>query len=449
MLGDWRMVAAFGFTVTQQVLLALSTYCIAQAGLALGEGRVEQVLSFVSLFFLLALLGYVASSVASLFANLASNAAWHRYVFSTLVKSTEGLRYASEKNRKAISQWLGGEALSTLGYACEFYLGYVSVSLNVALTLLVFYLSIGWQIALVMAASLVVSLFFVILLRHRIERSAGGMQHRKLDALLTVEWTWALAIFGNRAMRQQGFTELDGRTNGYFAEVNRYVAMEQAVACLPIIIATVSVLLLLEYSSLFTVASIGALVAVLPRSLQVFGSVHSLSIYLSQFYLVQAKLRNLKGFTSTLDAYDMDLTSLPGVNVHETQTARNILPAALSQRLSSAEFSVGRYTVTGKNGSGKSTFLKLIKQGMPDALLMTPETRFSSQEEGLSTGQLRLREIEIALASSAPLLLLDEWDANLDDENCDAIDSLLDRAAKRIIIVEVRHVRQRRAVPHS
>ncbi|MEX3773769.1 hypothetical protein [Pseudomonas sp. MYb118] len=443
---DWRMVAAFGFTITQQVLLALSTYYIAQAGLALGDGRVEQVFVFVTLFFLLALLGYVASSAASLFTNLASNAAWHRYSFSTLVKSTASLRYASDKNRKAISQWLGGEALSTLGYACEFYIGFVSVSLNVALTLLVFYISIGWQIALVMAASLTVSLLFVIVLRHRIERSAGEMQRRKLEALLTVEWTWGLAMFGSRAMRQQGFSELDDKTGRYFAEVNRYVALEQAVACLPIIVATVSVMLLLEYSSLFTLASMGALVAVLPRSLQVFGSVHALSIYLSQFYLVRAKLRNLEAFSSTLDDYNMSLTSLQAVSVCETDSTRIILPLALIQRLSSPEIGGGRYTVTGKNGSGKSTFLKLIKQGLPDALLMTPDAKFSGKGEGLSTGQLRIQEVENALSSGAPILLLDEWDANLDEDNSNAIDSLLDKAAKQIIIVEVRHVRQGRAV---
>ncbi|AMK30284.1 Hypothetical Protein AWT69_001647 [Pseudomonas putida] len=446
-LRDWRMLAALGFTVTQQILLALSTYYIARAGLALGQSEVDLAMGYISGFFVFALLGYVASSISSLFSNRASNAAWGRYVADTLANSTEHLQLASEKNKKAIAQWLGGEALSTLGYACAFYVGFISVGLNIVLTLLVFYLSLGWQITMVMAASLVVSLVFVLVLRKRIEHAAGAMQQSKLNALVSVERTWNAAMFGSRAMRRAGFGELHGKVGGYFSEVNRYVLMEQAVACFPIIISTVAVLLLLQYSNLFTHAAIGALVAVLPRSLQVFGSVHSLSIYLSQFYLVRAKLRNLEGFTHTLDTYSaMDCAPLHGVSIIETATAACVAPQALLKVIVGSEIKGGRFTVTGSNGAGKSTFLKLIKQSAPDALLMTPETRFLEFDTALSTGQSSIREIESALASLPSVLMLDEWDANLDEENFRRIDALLDTASCRVIIIEVRHSRQNRSV---
>lgn len=445
-LRDWRMLAALGFTVTQQILLALSTYYIARAGLALGQSEIDQAMACISIFFLFALLGYVASSIASLFSNRASNAAWEQYVTDTLANSTEHLQLASEKNKKTISQWLGGEALSTLNYTCAFYVGFISVGLNIVLTLLVFYLSIGWQITLVMGASLVVSLVFVLVLRKRIEQAAGAMQQRKLDALLSVERTWNAAMFGNRPMRKAGFGELHDKVGGYFGEVNRYALMEQVVACFPIIISTAAVLLLLQYSNLFTLATIGALVAVLPRSLQVFGSVHSLSIYLSQFYLVRAKLRNLEGFIHTLDTYyAMYSAPLHGVSIIETATAACVPPQTLLKVIVGSEIKSGRFTVTGSNGSGKSTFLKVIKQSVPDALLLTPETRFLAFDKALSTGQSSIREIEFALASLPSVLMLDEWDANLDEENCRRIDALLDAVSCRVIIIEVRHSRHNRS----
>lgn len=445
MLRDWRFLSALGFTISQQILLALSTYYIAQAGLALGKEDVNHVLSCVSFFFVFALLGYIASSIASFFSNRAANAAWRKYVDTTLIKSTESLQFASEKNKKTIAQWLGGEALSTIVYACGFYLGFVSVSLNVVLTLVVFYLSVGGQITFAMATSLAISLIFVMVLRHKIENSAGEMQHRKLRALLSVELTWNSAMFGSRNMRSSGFRELDKKISLYFSEVNKYVVLEQVIACLPIVISTVAVIALLQYSSIFTLAAVGALVAVLPRSLQVFGNVHSLSIYLSQFFLMRTKMRNLEGFTATLDIFHMmHFNSLQGISISEAVTARTVKPEELMSAVLRAEISEGRYTITGKNGSGKSTFLKVLKEMMPDALLMTPETSFLHLNSELSTGQLRIKEIENVLLSSPSVLLLDEWDANLDDENYRKINGLLELVSSRILIVEVRHLRQSR-----
>lgn len=164
---DWRFLSALGLTVLQQVLLALSTYYIAQAGLTLENGNVKAILFYVSLFFFLALLAYVVSSIATFFTTRASNQAWKIYANTTLVKATENLQHASEKNKKSVAQWLGGEASSTIAYACGFYIGLVSVSLNVILTLFVFYISVGWEITLAMTASLALSLVLVMILGGR------------------------------------------------------------------------------------------------------------------------------------------------------------------------------------------------------------------------------------------------------------------------------------------
>lgn len=441
---DWRFLSALGFTILQQVLLALSTYYIAQAGLTLESGNVKAILLYVSLFFFLALLAYVVSSIATFFSTRASNEAWKKYSNTTLIKATEDLQYASEKNKKSVAQWLGGEASSTIAYACGFYLGLVSVSLNVIFTLLVFYMFVGWQITLAMTASLALSLGLVMILRKEIEKSAGQMQSQKLSALLSIELAWNSAMFGSRNMRDEGFHGLNYKVGSYFGTVNKYILLEQIIACAPIIMSTVVIIVVLQFYDIFTLAVAGTIVAILPRSLQVFGNVHSLSIYLSQFYLVRTKIRNLNEFSSRLDVnLVLYSSSLRGVTIRDASTSDRIEPDDFISQLQGRTISSGRYTVTGLNGSGKSSLLKIIKGSIDDSLLITPETSFMNLDGGLSTGQTKIRELENVLSLSPPVLMLDEWDANLDEDNFRKIDQVLELASSQVVIIEVRHLGKR------
>lgn len=440
---DRRFLSALALTFLQQVFLAISTYYIAQAGSGLEGRNISRILFHTSLFFAFALLAYAASSAATFSSTRATNHIWKNYVNSTLKASTQSLQYASDKNKKSISQWLNAEATSTISDACAFYIGLASASLNITLTLMVFYIALDWKITTAMAASLAISLISIMILRHEIEKSAKEMQHRRLGAFLSIELSWNSAMFGSRNMRDIGFRKLDEKIDLYFSEINKYVALEQAIACLPIIISTLAIIGLLQISDLFTLSTAGALVAILPRSLQMLGSVHSLSVYFSQFFLIRSKLRNLIGFHSKLERYHlMHEASLQGISACETATAQNISPAALLAKLHQGELLTGRFRVTGKNGSGKSSFLKIIKDTVADALLMTPETHFLEGTSALSTGQARIKEIENILSAPPPVLMLDEWDANLDDDNCRKMEQLLDDAAKQVVVIEVRHLRQ-------
>ncbi|KHL76035.1 hypothetical protein PpSQ1_02085 [Pseudomonas putida] len=432
---------ALGLTVVQQILLALSTYFIARAGLLLADGNAEEVLVHVSMFFVSALLAYITSSLATILAARAANSIWKNYNGRTLDLAVGNMMYASEKNRKSISQWLGGEAATTISQACSFYLGILSTSLNVILTIVVFYIALGWGVTLVVSLSLSFSFLVIMLLRQRIQVAAGDIQSRKLRSLMQIELTWCLAMFGNNSMRESGFECLNGKTEEYFREVNKYVLLEQVVACAPIIIATLSLVALIQIPDIFTASMVGALVAVLPRSLQVFGSVHALSIYFSQFFLVNSKLKNLCSFTSTLDKHaNLYQAPLQGISIIDPAGA-SISALDLMNALEAGHIKVGRFCIHGGNGVGKSSFLKSLKSLVDDSILMTPETTFIDFDEPLSTGQVRMREINGVISASPAILMLDEWDANLDNANFESIDRLLTNAAQSIVVLEVRHVR--------
>lgn len=103
----------------------------------------------------------------------------------------------------------------------------------------------------------------------------------------------------------------------------------------------------------------------------------------------------------------------------------------------------GRITLRGENGAGKSTLLMLVKNSLSDRAFFLPtqnQLSFISETNKYSTGEsLRNRLIEILEEVDVDVLLLDEWDANLDKENQERLSLLIDQLAEKKCVIEVRH----------
>jgi ABC-type transport system involved in cytochrome bd biosynthesis fused ATPase/permease subunit len=111
--------------------------------------------------------------------------------------------------------------------------------------------------------------------------------------------------------------------------------------------------------------------------------------------------------------------------------------------LLSATNGFGRVTLRGDNGSGKSTALMLIKNSLSARAFFLPvhnQLSFTSEANKYSTGEsLRNRLLEIFEKVEADVLLLDEWDANLDAETRERLSALIDQMSSKKCVIEVRH----------
>lgn len=103
----------------------------------------------------------------------------------------------------------------------------------------------------------------------------------------------------------------------------------------------------------------------------------------------------------------------------------------------------GRVTLRGENGAGKSTLLMLLKHSLSDRAFFLPtqnQLSFIAEANKYSTGEsLRNRLLEILERVDVDVLLLDEWDANLDKENQERLSLLIDELAEKKCVIEVRH----------
>lgn len=103
----------------------------------------------------------------------------------------------------------------------------------------------------------------------------------------------------------------------------------------------------------------------------------------------------------------------------------------------------GRLTIRGENGCGKSTALLLVKNALSSKAFFLPthnHLSFVAETNKYSTGEsLKNRLLEILEKVEADVLLLDEWDANLDSENKEKLSHLIDELAATKCVIEVRH----------
>ncbi|MBY0530197.1 MAG: hypothetical protein K2P51_08455 [Rhabdochlamydiaceae bacterium] len=103
----------------------------------------------------------------------------------------------------------------------------------------------------------------------------------------------------------------------------------------------------------------------------------------------------------------------------------------------------GRITIRGENGSGKTSLLLAIKEALRENAFFLPvkhQLCFRNHIHYLSSGQgIKTTLLEIKDHVIEKVILLDEWDANLDCQNKEEVSRLIDEIARNRCVIEVRH----------
>jgi len=209
---------------------------------------------------------------------------------------------------------------------------------------------------------------------------------------------------------------------------------------------------LLAYFRITDFVFLAMLVVVLPRLFQILSYSYELLFYLADFPLEKSRLETITNLVNPLskvqnkEALDelekrVKWSSLNATAISENGEEQNYPVESLLKSLPDK----GRITLRGENGSGKTSFLLMIKQKYGgEAFYLPPKHdllyRFS--DEQLSTGQKVIKILEeIIKNTKTSIILLDEWDANLDAQNTENISKMIVRLAKQSCVIESRHIR--------
>ncbi|MCX6108099.1 MAG: hypothetical protein NTZ90_00660 [Proteobacteria bacterium] len=440
---------AAALCILQQVFVGLSTFIIGSAGASLADPK--RVLLLLGAFFGSSATAYVVGTSYQWLAARLANDLWKKYALGLLDELGRDMGYASPANRNLTNTWLTGEAQSTLEHAANFSLDFLSISCNVVFTLVAFLAILGPLITAAIVVALISSFCLLVAARRAIKSAGNEIQGSKLAAFMSVQSLWDQIFFGNGMTRAVPVQKNETLMLSYFKQAERYRLLEQGVSCLPIFLSMAVLYVAVAHQINHGAIVLAALVAVLPRSLQLFQNVHTMTTYSSQFLLLKAKLSNLKAFSSRLDRRHMgqhvqkDKISILEVTSETIISIDDLLAQVAAKSLQKT----GRLRLTGSNGAGKSSFLRDIKALIPQAVLVGPDIHLLPVETKGSTGQIQKQTLMALMKLDVEVLLVDEWDANLDQVNMDHVDQQLQSFAESALVIEVRHSRQAQTSAHQ
>lgn len=193
------------------------------------------------------------------------------------------------------------------------------------------------------------------------------------------------------------------------------------------------------------------LIAVLPRQVSILQNMNVIVVYAAQF---SERIARTRLVYSNLILRPEERDARGSIRWDELRlcSAGNGAEMACPREISDIDtathsFSKGRLTIRGTNGCGKSTLLTQLKEMLGDRAYLLPANPAlfypSLVDKEASSGQAVSRILDLIedgyLDESVDVILLDEWDANLDDTMRTFHDEKLNELAKGKCVIEVLH----------
>lgn len=320
---------------------------------------------------------------------------------------------------------------------------FLSLMLNSVLSIVVIGIILPSEIAMGYAISLVLSIGTVFALSKTISTLSVDTEQRYASYGNTLHKAWDNMVLGNRYNSRLWLNEFDASSSSYYESSQKLAVYKQLGNIVIALVSLIPTAYLVYHLLVFDTLEPGIIAAIivnLTRLFHILNSLSALAYELIEWTSASARLRYLLAF----------LTPHPGGKIPQAPVGHVMIngePITDYQKVRETlhDRRVGRITIRGDNGAGKSTLLLSIKQAFANQAYLLPARNdqlcWKSPYGNLSTGQRACAIIDEVLQKNTEIryLLLDEWDANLDQDNRQLIDQLLETLSKDRVVVEVRH----------
>lgn len=446
--GASLLAALFG--ILQQAVAASSTYFITRAGGSiLGGGP---------------FLFWLALFLASLVAVFVPSFAWNFFLNKSKYRSfaacmdlcgrqlyNHPVLHSSRRFCEARQPYFHNQCWGVVNEACDFFSDLLQVSCSVLFNVAVISAMLDPLFLLGYSGSLAVAAAGLLLARRKaqdLSRAAQERQAHMQEALLS---GWDTILTGNRCNFRAWRRAFDGRVRDAGRAQQRAVVFSSAVNLATMalsVLPVAAVILHYFFTRRDDPQALMMLAVTLPRQVGIVQYLSTLIEYAMTLAGLAARIRQMEDaikppadtapFCGRIRWDQLSLHSAAG-----QESCRSFADLSRGTRA----FSPGRYTLRGPNGSGKSTVLMQCKEQMGDAACYLPAASSlyfdTTAHAGGSTGEKLLRQLRELLDSpdsaQVTVLLLDEWDANLDAGNVARVSSLLEQTAAKKCVLEVRH----------
>jgi len=449
-------LTCFGILLIQQIIEASSTIWLVKLMQAITQGEpftTYFVLSISSLA-----LAYIPQCIAYIFKITWKQEAIRSFI-NTFISSNKNniLEWSDQKIKEKKLSILTSEAPAVLhasiDYSWDLYTYILSVFLNMTA------LSIVLEPLFIVTYALSISCVFIVMKFKR--KTQMIMTQRALtsrvDLAQSLLAAWDNVLLGN----EYSFKLWEDQTNERLSRcMRRNVELERFDQFLAIIVSLItsvpSLLVVISFvvQHRNNLVELSSFIVVLPLLFMNLSYTYQTLSLAFRWNMHRDKLHSVYKAIQPEDQVDSDVeqkVNWPKIAVSErkfdnasnkTSLSSNYSIQSHKDLLHKASTSC-RLTLRGDNGCGKSATLMLMKQSLEHRAFFLPtqnQLSFSAEIHKHSTGEsLRRRLGEILEKVEVDVLLLDEWDANLDKENEEQLSLLIDKLAEKKCIIEVRH----------
>lgn len=451
----WNRFAFYSllFLVIQQIIVASSTFWITN----LSEAVVNhgQTILYLSLFVSSLFLVYIPGIVSGYTLEKAKSQALYQYtlIFSDKYKCLP--EKISDKDFQGEKEpWLTNESGKTIEETYGVAYDSAATGLNAILNIIALCLAIDDRFIIGYLASFIILPITSNYFKNKLSNAALRVQNDRKGLSQILLTGWDNIIIGNIYNFSIWWKQYAKRWSTYNQSSAKAVFITQIASATATIFALIPVAGIFLWIFLTTndIAKIAALVATLPRQIQIIQHFEILSTYAMHWHGMLAKLKALMS-TITIPNFNKDLY-LARINKNEISVTINEKPAYFDtiddfiKKLT--EISTGRITIRGKNGSGKTTLINLIKKEFGDKAYYLPtqskllfeetiENEFSIGQRMKAYIDELINNVFVSGKSQYHIFLFDEWDANLDLHNKQIISMILDNLSKNHCTVEISH----------
>lgn len=429
-------IASLIFVGIAQIIVASSTYFIAKLASSSTDGNLS----------LPHLIGFITSLIIVLIPLYFSSIYLERAKFDALLRYHQAFEQAflgkachhqNTTLKTSAMAMLAQESKLTIDSSLDDIFDIVSLVANVVLNLFVIAWVLDVQILAGYAIGVLLAMGCVRLFHNPLKRLATQAQQTRLNLLSRLSQSWDnVVIFNpfNHACHHKRLNDefWAAKDSNVQAKSVRYVSANSGMMVL--LVCVLGATGWLFYQHWHDVAVLVVLVATLPRQIQMLQMSHQIISYQAQISQLLARLTGLFEILQTPNATLDEHIQTDKIIVK--QTNRPIDLNALMHHPPKT----GRITLAGQNGVGKSCVLLTLKNHYQTRANYLPAKHsLCFDDETGSTGQKHMHELLALGQGDAMILLLDEWDANLDNVNQAQLDTWLDELAKHKLIIEVRH----------
>ncbi|MGE5085982.1 MAG: ABC transporter ATP-binding protein [Bacillota bacterium] len=434
-----KLIAAFSLITLQQTLNALGTYALAKAGLSF-ENRERFIFWILS-----SLLLFIFSPLTNVFIRrLESELSFSAYkIFlkeSLFSKSGKPTLWQNKSLKDSFLASIGSDASDYLGLVLFISLDIYSFILSVILSVLALSFTIDMSLLPAFITSGVLSFFVYRTFSAKVEDLCNIEQKARTSLIGHLLKSWDNVFLKNygilstyQSVFEQKFSTTQAQAKKSAAASELLIFALGVTTGIPVL---VSIIWILIHSSTNTQVLV-ALLATLPRQLNILSVFRNIFQSLTSLLSVEAKFETLK--QGTIIPERVLATSIKSNLMMINHAPVVDLDSLITQISESAN---GRFEVRGPNGAGKSTLLLHLNHKLIESVYLPTHPDLMIDDRPMlprSSGENLLAHIDTLSKSSEPIILLDEWDANLDEENLRQVNARIEELAKFKTVVEVRH----------